>query len=99
MCCMYRIKGNWIEILENLYDYFPKENIIFHEGYDLTDKEKYCLCPVDAWATAKKNNVRIVQSAGDYYFGDEECEKEIEYQKKQGELGWFKDSDIDGYEE
>jgi len=27
--------------LENLYDYFPKENIIFHEGYDLTDKEKY----------------------------------------------------------
>ena len=92
-------------IQSELVEIIPLENIVFYKdwGEDNSNpsfEPNSCLCSVNAWATAKKNNMRIVQSSLGYYFGDEACEAEIKWQKevnKDNTGVFWKDSANTGY--
>lgn len=97
MCAEYKINGKVISFQKELVKIFPLENIIFHtqdeESENSLNYSTYspdsCLCPIDAFATAKKNNIRVIQTSMYYHFGEDEINKAIEWEKKQVGGGWW----------
>lgn len=90
MCSEYCINGKIISYQKDLVEIFPINKIVFHDNQSF--KEDNCLCGIDAWETAKKNGIRVVQTAMYYHFGEDECNKAIAWEKSQGNLGWWSDS-------
>lgn len=95
MCSEIIINGEIIRTQGELSKAIPistfayQKSIVINASTEIEYQEDNCLCGIDAWQTGKNNNLRVVQTAMYYHFGEDECNKaiteEIENNKRMGE--------------
>jgi len=90
MCSTYLYDGKEYSTIKEILEFIPRECFVIKPTWTAEISDESCLCPIDAFATGKQANMRVVQSPMYYHWGNKECEIAIKDQESLDDCGWYR---------